>query len=120
MIGIFAKEKKKMAEMETTEQQSLIKPEIYNGEDKMENDYANEFKAQAQEYGQKLQDAAVKAKGYATEKFNQAGDKLKELQDKNPQEIVEEAKEYARKKPGEALLISAAVGLVLGFLLKRR
>ena len=109
-----------MAEMETNEQQSLIKPDIYNGEDKMETDYVNDFKAQAQEYGQKFQDAAGKAKDYATEKFNQASGKLKELQDKNPGEIVEEAKEYARNKPGEALLISAAVGLVLGLLLKRR
>ena len=106
-----------MAEMETTNEQSLVKPEIYNGEDKMENEYFNDIKAQAQDYGQKLQDVAVKAKDYATEKFGQAGDKLKELQDKNPQQLVEEAKEYARKKPGEALLISAAVGLVLGLLL---
>lgn len=109
-----------MAEMETNNEQSLVKPEVFNGEDKMENDYFNDFKAQAQDYGQKFQDAAVKAKDYATEKFNQAGDKLKDLQSKDPQQIVEEAKEYARKKPGEALLISAAVGLVLGFLLKRR
>lgn len=110
-----------MAEMETNgQQQGLVKPDIYNGEDKMEHDYASEFKAQAQEYGQKLQDAAVKAKDYAAEKFNQASGKLKELQDKNPQELVEEAKEYARQKPGEALLISAAVGLVLGLLLKGR
>lgn len=110
----------KMAEMEMNNEQSLIKPEVQNGEDKMENDYYTDFRAQAQDYGQKLQDAAVKAKDYAAEKFNQAGDKLKELQDKNPQQLVEEAKEYARKKPGEAILISAAVGLVLGFLLKRR
>lgn len=86
----------------------------------MENDYFNDFKTQAQDYGQKLQDAAYKAKDYATEKFGQAGDKLKELQGKDPQQLVQEAKEYARKKPGEAILISAAVGLVLGFLLKRR
>ena len=108
-----------MAEMETN-QQGLIKPEVYNGEDKIETDYATEFKAQAQEYGQKLQEAAGKAKDFAAEKFNQAGDKLKELQNKNPQELVDEAKDYVRKKPGEALLISAAVGLVVGLLLKRR
>jgi ElaB/YqjD/DUF883 family membrane-anchored ribosome-binding protein len=109
-----------MAEMTTNNEQSLVKPEVFNGEDKMENDYLNDFKAQAQDYGQKLQDAAVKAKDYATEKFSQAGDKLKDLQGKEPKEILEDAKEYARKKPGEALLISAAVGLVLGLLLKGR
>lgn len=109
-----------MADMDVNNEQSLVKPEIYNGEDKVENDYFNEFKTQAQDYGQKLQEAAGKAKEFATEKFGQANDKLKDLQDKNPQELIEEAKEYARKKPGEALLISAAVGLVLGFLIKRR
>ena len=108
-----------MAETETN-QQGLVKTDIYNGEDKMENDYAAEFRTQAQEYGQKLQDAAGKAKEFATEKFNQASGKLKELQDKNPQELMEEAKEYARKKPGEAILVSAVVGLVVGLLLKGR
>ena len=112
-----------MAEIETNNEQSLVKPEIYNGgveETAGGGDYLNDFRAQAQDYGQKLQEAAVKAKDYAAEKFSQAGDKLKELQNKNPQELVEDAKEYARKKPGEAILISAAVGLVLGLLLKRR
>lgn len=110
----------KMTEKETNNEQGLVKPEVFNGEDKMENEYFNDFKTQAQDYGQQFQDAAVKAKDYATEKFGQASDKLKDLQGKDPQQIVEEAKEYARKKPGEALLISAAVGLILGFILKRR
>ena len=54
---------------------------------------------QAEEYGQKIQDAAMKAKDYASEKFAVAGEKFKELQDKDPKELVEEAKEFARKKP---------------------
>lgn len=107
-----------MAETETNQQQSLVKPDVYNGEDKIENEYAADFKAQ--DYGQMLQDAAGKAKDFATEKFNQASDKFKELQNKDPQELLEDAKNYARQKPGEALLVSAAVGLVLGFLLKGR
>ena len=75
---------------------------------------------QAQEYGQKLQDAAAKAKDYAGEAFATAGDKFKELQNKEPKELIEDAKEYARQKPGQTILISAAIGLVLGFLLKGR
>ncbi len=74
----------------------------------------------AQEYGQKIQDAAGRAREYAGEKFAQASEKFKELQNKDPKELVEEAKEYARQKPGQAILISAAVGVVLGFLLKGR
>ncbi len=83
-------------------------------------DFAGDLQAQAQEYGQKLQDAAGKARDYATEKFGQAGDKLKDLQNIDPNELLEEAKKYARQKPGEALLISAAVGVVLGLILRGR
>lgn len=75
---------------------------------------------QTDEYGQRVQDAALKAKDYAAEKFNQVSSKLKELDGKDPQQLVEEAKNYARKNPGQALAISAAAGLLLGFLLKKR
>ncbi len=108
-----------MTENETQEQ-GLIPVSPANGEDKTQNDYMEDFKGQAQEYQQKLQDAAVKAKDYATEKFGQMSDKFKELEGKDPKELLEDAKEYARQKPGQALLVSAAVGLVLGILLKGR
>jgi ElaB/YqjD/DUF883 family membrane-anchored ribosome-binding protein len=85
-----------------------------------DDEFLGELKMQAQEYGQKLQDAAVKAKDFASEKFTQAGDKLKELQNKDPKELVEDAKEFARQKPGQTILISAAVGLILGLLLRRK
>ena len=109
-----------MAEMETNNEQSLVKPDIYNGEDKAENDYVGELKTQAQEYGQRFNDAALKAKDYASEKFDYASEKFRELQAKDPKELLEDAKEYARQKPAQTILISAAVGLVLGLLLKRR
>ncbi|MGI8468057.1 MAG: hypothetical protein ACR2N3_06350 [Pyrinomonadaceae bacterium] len=105
--------------METNREQALTKTDIYNTENKAEN-YMDDFKTQAQDYGQKLQDAATKAKVFATEKFGQVSDKIKELDGKDPQELIEEAKQYARQKPGQALLVSAAVGLVLGLLLKGR
>ena len=109
-----------MTEATANQDQSLIKPDVFNGEDKTTGDQMNQFKGQAQEYGQKFQDAAVKAKDFASEKFAVASDKFKELQGKDPKELVEDAKEYARQKPGQALLITAAVGLVVGFLLKGR
>ena len=89
-------------------------------EENLDDEYLGDLKMQAQEYQQKLQDAAEKAKDFATEKFGQAGDKLKELQDKDPKEIVEDVKDYARKKPGQTILISAAVGLFLGLLFRNR
>jgi ElaB/YqjD/DUF883 family membrane-anchored ribosome-binding protein len=86
----------------------------------LDDEFLGDLKMQAQEYGQRLQDAATKAKDYAGEKFAVAGDKLKELQSKDPKELVEDAKEFARQKPGQTILISAAIGVVIGFLLKGR
>ncbi len=105
--------------MENQEQQGLMKVEGANGKDEAQN-YADDFRAQAQEYGQRVQDAALKAKDYASEKFAVANEKFKELQNKDPKELVEEAKDYARKNPGQAILISAAAGLLIGWLLKRK
>lgn len=86
----------------------------------LDDEFLGDLKMQAQEYGQRLQDAASKAKDFAGEKFVQAGDRFKELQNKDPKELVEDAKEFARQKPGQTILISAAIGLVIGFLLKGR
>ncbi len=101
-----------------TQEQGLIPVSPANGEDKSQNEYMEDLKGQAQEYQQKLQDAALKAKEYANDKFSQASDKFKELQQKDPKELVEDAKEFARQKPGQTILISAAIGLVLGLLFR--
>ena len=109
-----------MAGTTTGSEQGFIKNDVYNGEDKTANEYMDDFKGQAQEYGQKFQEAAMKAKDFAGEKFTAANEKFKELQNKDPKELVEDAKEYARQKPGQSLLIAAAAGLVIGLLLKGR
>ncbi|MGI8734253.1 MAG: hypothetical protein ACR2LM_13255 [Pyrinomonadaceae bacterium] len=72
----------------------------------------------AQEYGQKISEAATHAKEYVTDKVSVVGDKLKELQGADIGEVAENAKEYARKNPGQAILISAAAGLILGLILR--
>jgi len=102
------------------EQQSLVPvaPQEEDFNKSLDDEYLGDWKMQAQEYQQKFQDAATKAKDFAGEKFAQASDKFKEISNKDPKELVEEAKEFARQKPGQTILISAAVGLVLGFLLK--
>ena len=111
----------KKAEQEI-EQQSLVPvtPQEEGFNSSLNDEYLGDWKMQAQEYQQKFQDAAVKAKDFAGEKFAQASDKFKELSNKDPKELVEEAKEFARQKPGQTILISAAVGLILGLLLKRK
>jgi ElaB/YqjD/DUF883 family membrane-anchored ribosome-binding protein len=101
-------------------EQSLI-PVVNDQEGNAADDeFLGDIKMQAHEYGQKFQDAAAKARDFANEKFTYAGEKFKELQNKDPKELIEEAKEYARQKPGQTILISAAIGLVIGFLLKGR
>lgn len=111
----------KKAEKELEQSLVPVNPEQAEGQNSfLDDEFLGDLKMQAQEYGQKLQDAAAKAKDYAGEKFAVAGDKFKELQNKDPKELIEDAKEYARQKPGQTILISAAIGMVLGFLLKGR
>jgi ElaB/YqjD/DUF883 family membrane-anchored ribosome-binding protein len=86
---------------------------ICRGETRM-----SEFSDDAKECGKKIADAASRASDYIEDKARVVGDKFKDFQGKNFSEIADEAKDYARRKPGQAILISAAAGLVLGFLLR--
>ena len=78
----------------------------------------SEFSETAQDYGRKIADAASKAGDFVNEKVNVVGKKIKNLQGKDFNEIAGEAKDYARKNPGQAILISAVAGVFLGFLLR--
>ena len=77
-----------------------------------------EFSDTAHEYGRKISDAAGRASDYIEQKASVLGDKFKDLQGKNFQEIADDAKDYARRKPGHAILIAAGAGLILGFFLR--
>lgn len=74
----------------------------------------------AQEYGGKISEVATQAKDYVTDKVGVVGDKIKELQNADYAEIAENAKDYARKNPGQAILISAAAGLLIGLVIRGR
>ena len=74
----------------------------------------------SQEYGQRISEVATQAKDYVSDKVSVVGDKIKDLQNADLGELAENAKEYARRKPGQALLISAGVGLLLGIILRGR
>lgn len=79
--------------------------------------------AAAQEYGQKVVDAASTAKDYLSGKVSAVGDKIGELRGKDFGYLIDDAKDYARQNPGQAILLSAAAGLLLSFfvpLSKRR
>ncbi|HKZ77789.1 MAG TPA: DUF883 C-terminal domain-containing protein [Pyrinomonadaceae bacterium] len=74
----------------------------------------------AQEYGGKITEAATHAKDYVSDKVAVVGEKIKELQNADLGELTENAKDYARKNPGQAILISAAAGLLVGLILRGR
>jgi len=74
----------------------------------------------AQDYGQRISEVATQAKDYVSDKVSVVGDKIKDLQNADLGELAENAKDYARKNPGQALLISAGVGLLLGMFLRGR
>jgi len=74
----------------------------------------------AQDYAGKVSDAATQARDFVNDKVTLVSDKLKELGNRDLGELAENAKEFARKNPGQALLISAAAGLLLGLLVRGR
>jgi ElaB/YqjD/DUF883 family membrane-anchored ribosome-binding protein len=74
----------------------------------------------AQEYGEKISGVATQAKDYVSDKVAVVGEKIKELQNADLGELADNAKDYARKKPGQAILISAAAGLLLGLIIRGR
>ena len=74
----------------------------------------------AQEYADKVSEAAGQAKVYVSDRVGVVGEKIKEFSNKDLGELTDNAKQFACQKPGQAILISAAVGLVLGLLLRGR
>jgi len=74
----------------------------------------------AQDYGKKVTEVATQAKDYVADKVSVVGDKLKDLQNADLGQLAYNAKDYARKNPGQAILISAGVGLLLGLIVRGR
>jgi len=46
------------------------------------------------------------------------GDKIQDLRNVDYGQIANDAKDYARQNPGQALLIAAAAGFVIGLLVR--
>lgn len=109
-----------MQGVEQNDEKGIIKMEDTNVHENSDNDFGSEVRAQAEDFGRRINEAATRAKEFASEKFAQAETKFNELKDKDPRELVENAKEYTRQNPGQALLITAAVGVVIGMLLRGR
>ena len=72
----------------------------------------------AQEYGERITEAASQAKDYVAARASVVGTKFKELQNADIGELTDTARDFARRNPGQTILISAAAGLILGLLLR--
>ena len=79
---------------------------------------ASGISAKAKEYGQTVADAASQAKDYISDKASVVGDKISGLRDVDYAEYANQAKDYARQNPGQALLVAAAAGFVIGLLVR--
>ncbi|HEV7892128.1 MAG TPA: hypothetical protein VGP08_15890 [Pyrinomonadaceae bacterium] len=79
---------------------------------------ASGITGKAKEYGQTVVDAASQAREYITDKAGVVGDKLQGLRDVDYQQYATQAKDYARQNPGQALLVAAAAGFVIGLLVR--
>jgi ElaB/YqjD/DUF883 family membrane-anchored ribosome-binding protein len=103
-----------------SENRALTRTAAPGSSDNKQNasNYAQDLKTQTQQYGQQALEGLNKAKDYATEYYGQAAEKLKDLQGKDLNQIADEAKDFARRKPAQAIAISAAIGLLLGLVLR--
>lgn len=117
-------EKEKPGEREERERQRREREEwekrITGSPSETGTQYGTALSEAAREYGARVSEAATHAKDYVSDKVSVVGDKFKDLQNADFGELAENAKDYARRKPGQALLISAAVGFVLGLIIRGR
>lgn len=76
------------------------------------------FTDKVKEYGQTVAGAASTAKDFIADKASVVGDKIQDLRNVDYGQLAEDAKDYARQNPGQALLIAAAAGFVIGLLVR--
>jgi ElaB/YqjD/DUF883 family membrane-anchored ribosome-binding protein len=76
--------------------------------------------AVAHEYTDKISDAVSQAKDYLGEKAGTVGGKIKEFATDDLSGLAEKAKDFTRQNPGQAILVAAAAGVLLGLFVRGR
>lgn len=74
----------------------------------------------AQPYTDKIADTMSQAKDYLSDKVSTVGGKIKEFATDDLSGLADKAKDFARQNPGQAILVSAGVGLLLGLIVRAR
>lgn len=73
-----------------------------------------------QPYTDKIADTASQAKDFLSEKFSAVGGKIKEFATDDLGGLAGKAKDFARQNPGQAILVSAVAGVILGLIVRGR
>jgi ElaB/YqjD/DUF883 family membrane-anchored ribosome-binding protein len=73
-----------------------------------------------QPYTDKIADTVSQAKDYLSDKVSTVGGKIKEFATDDLSGMAEKAKDYTRQNPGQALLVAAAAGVLLGLIVRGR
>jgi len=68
----------------------------------------------------KIAEVVSQAKDYLGDKVNTVGGKIKDFATDDLGGLAEKAKDFARQNPGQAILVSAAAGVILGLLVRGR
>lgn len=74
----------------------------------------------AGEYKDKIVEVVSQAKDYLGEKASTVGEKIKDFAANDLSGYADKAKDFARQNPGQAILISAGAGLILGLIVRGR
>lgn len=74
----------------------------------------------AEEYTEKLSGAVSQARDYLGDKVSTIGEKIRGLAQDDLGQLAGKAKDFAREKPGQAILVSAAAGVLLGLIIRGR
>ena len=74
----------------------------------------------AQPYTDKIAETVSQAKDYLSDKVSTVGGKIKEFATDDLSGMAEKAKDFARENPGQAILVAAAAGMLLGLIVRGR
>jgi ElaB/YqjD/DUF883 family membrane-anchored ribosome-binding protein len=74
----------------------------------------------AQPYVERIGETVSQAKDYLSEKVSTVGGKIKDFSADDLSGMAEKAKDFARQNPGQAILVAAAAGVLLGLIVRGR
>ena len=68
----------------------------------------------------KIAEVVTQARDYLGDKVNTVGGKIKDFATDDLGGLAEKAKDFARQNPGQAILVAAGAGVLLGLLVRGR